>query len=232
MLSSFRIVINTELVTLLSPFHSYEESSAAGDDAPGLGAAPSLARFAAKCARTMSTCPRRRTRPSASSSRALSCAPAPGHMAGMGAPQKRSTEAAERLPAVMQQLHHLMQCTCTAFACFFFSCTAHTCGSSIFSLIGFGASWPGAIGAVCGILACIGSSILMCCAPATTQEGGGKFLAVRKSTQLAATPTPNPYATRASKKCAPPPSCQLGLSLGPMNIYAGKLNQKSFLIFK
>ena len=27
MLSSFRIVINTELVTLLSPFHSYEESS-------------------------------------------------------------------------------------------------------------------------------------------------------------------------------------------------------------
>ena len=28
----------------------------------------------------MSTCPRRRTRPGASSSRALSCAPAPGHM--------------------------------------------------------------------------------------------------------------------------------------------------------
>lgn len=57
--------------------------------------------------------------------------------------------------------------------CFVISCFVF----SIFSLIGFGASWPGAIGAACGILACIGSSILMCCAPATTQEGGGKFLA-------------------------------------------------------
>ena len=33
-----------------------------------------------KCAKTTSTCPRRRTRPSASSSHALSCAPAPGYM--------------------------------------------------------------------------------------------------------------------------------------------------------
>ena len=95
-----------------------------------------------------------------------------------------------RSPAVVLQLRFLTHCTCTAFACSFFSCTAHTCGSSLFSMIGFGASWPGAIGAVCGILACIGSSIVMCCAPASAQEGGGKFTAVRKSTQLAAAPTP------------------------------------------
>jgi len=57
---------------------------------------------------------------------------------------------------------------CFVIACFVFS---------LFSMIGFGASWPGAIGAVCGILACIGSSIVMCCAPASAQEGGGKFTA-------------------------------------------------------
>eukprot|EP00320_Phaeocystis_rex_P006970 CAMPEP_0119064048 /NCGR_PEP_ID=MMETSP1178-20130426/7238_1 /TAXON_ID=33656 /ORGANISM="unid sp, Strain CCMP2000" /LENGTH=246 /DNA_ID=CAMNT_0007045455 /DNA_START=73 /DNA_END=810 /DNA_ORIENTATION=+ len=57
--------------------------------------------------------------------------------------------------------------------CFVISCFVF----SIFSMIGFGASWAGAIGAVCGILACIGSSILMCCAPKTPQEGGGKFCA-------------------------------------------------------
>ena len=94
------------------------------------------------------------------------------------------------LPVVMQQLHHLTQCACAAFARSFLSCTAHTCGSSIFSMIGFGAGWAGAIGAVCGILACIGSSILMCCAPRTPQEGPGKFVAVRKSTPLTATPNP------------------------------------------
>jgi len=57
---------------------------------------------------------------------------------------------------------------CFVIACFVFS---------LFSMIGFGASWAGAIGAVCGLLACIGSSILMCCAPASAQEGGGKFTA-------------------------------------------------------
>ena len=93
-----------------------------------------------------------------------------------------------RLPAVMQQLHNLTQCACTAFL----SYTAHTCGSSIFSMVGFFAGVAGAIGAVCGIFACIGSSILMCCAPRTHQEGGGKFCAVRKSTPLAATPNPTP----------------------------------------
>ena len=116
-----------------------------------------------------------------------------------------------RSPAVVQQLRLLTHCTCTAFPYSFFSCTAHTCGSSLFSMIGFGASWPGAIGAVCGILACIGSSIVMCCAPASAQEGGGKFTAVRKSTQLAAAPTlPNPYTgepqapTPLTGRCAAP----------------------------
>ena len=52
------------------------------------------------CARTTSTCPRRRTRPSASSSRALYCAPAPGHMPGMGAPpKKQETPGGSRAPA-------------------------------------------------------------------------------------------------------------------------------------
>jgi len=57
---------------------------------------------------------------------------------------------------------------CFVVACFVFS---------LFSMIGFGAGWAGSIGAFCGILACIGSSILMCCAPASVQEGGGKFTA-------------------------------------------------------
>ena len=110
-----------------------------------------------------------------------------------------------RLPVVMQQLHHLTQCACTAFARSFLSCTSHPCGSSIFSIIGFGAGWAGAIGAVCGILACIGSSILMCCAPQTTQEGGGKFLAVRKITpDRDAQPHPVRCASR-KQKTAPPP---------------------------
>ena len=70
-------------------------------------------------------------------------------------------------------------------------CT-HLCGSSIFSIVGFFAGLAGAIGAVCGILACIGSSILLCCAPKTPREDGAgrKFLEVRKSTPLTATPNP------------------------------------------
>jgi hypothetical protein len=46
-------------------------------------------------------------------------------------------------------------------------------------MIGFAAGIPGIIGALCGILACIGSSILMCCAPSSVEEGNGKFTAVR-----------------------------------------------------
>ena len=90
------------------------------------------------------------------------------------------------------------------FACSFFSCTAYTCGSSLFSMIGFGAGWAGSIGAFCGILACIGSSILMCCAPASVQEGGGKFTAVRKSTRSCrAHPTIRVH--HASPNCAATP---------------------------
>ena len=80
-------------------------------------------------------------------------------------------------------------------------------------MIGFGAGWAGAIGAVCGILACIGSSILMCCAPKTPQEGGGKFCAVRKSTPLAATPNPTPYAARAGKQNCALPAAQAAVLL-------------------
>ena len=73
-------------------------------------------------------------------------------------------------------------------------CT-HLRGSSIFSIIGLSAYWPGWIGVVGGALAIIGSSIIICCAPETTQDmmSAGvrdKFCAVRKSTQLDATPSP------------------------------------------
>ena len=37
----------------------------------------------------------------------------------------------------------------------------------------------GVVGAICGLLACVASSILMCCSPKSTDEGGGKFTAVR-----------------------------------------------------
>jgi hypothetical protein len=57
--------------------------------------------------------------------------------------------------------------------CFVISCFVF----SIFSMIGFGAGIPGIVGGVCGILACVASSILMCCAPKTTAEGAGKFTA-------------------------------------------------------
>jgi len=46
-------------------------------------------------------------------------------------------------------------------------------------MIGFAGGIPGVVGALCGILACIASSILMCCAPKSTEDGGGKFTAVR-----------------------------------------------------
>jgi len=118
----------------------------------------------------------------------------PGAHAGDGCTtKKRERPGGSHAPAaVMQLLYHLTQCACTAFARSFLSCTAHTCGSSIFSMIGFLSFWAGAIGAVCGIFACIGSSILMCCAPQTPQEDSGKFFAVRKSTPLTATPNPTP----------------------------------------
>jgi len=57
---------------------------------------------------------------------------------------------------------------CFAIACFIFS---------IFSMIGFAGGIPGVIGALGGILACVASSILMCCPPKTVADGGGKFMA-------------------------------------------------------
>jgi len=57
---------------------------------------------------------------------------------------------------------------CFVIACFVFS---------LFSMIGFAGGLPGIVGALCGILACVASSILMCCAPKSTAEGGGKFTA-------------------------------------------------------
>ena len=47
----------------------------------------------------------------------------------------------------------------------------------------------GVVGAICGLLACVASSILLCCAPKSTDEGGGKFTAVRKSTHSHTTHT-------------------------------------------
>ena len=55
-------------------------------------------------------------------------------------------------------------------------------------MMGFAYGPPGVVGGLCGILACIGSSILMCCAPKSADEGAGKFTAVRTPT----TPNPNP----------------------------------------
>ena len=102
-----------------------------------------------------------------------------------------------RSPAVMQQLGLLTHYTCTAHASASPSCAAHTCGSSLFSMIGFAGGLPGIVGALCGLLACVTSSILMCCAPKSTAEGGGKFMAVRNITQATTTPaslTPQPNA--------------------------------------
>ena len=69
-------------------------------------------------------------------------------------------------------------------------------------MIGFLAGIPGIVGAICGILACIGSSILMCCAPRSVDEGNGKFTAVRMRAHAACStaddsdhssiPNPNP----------------------------------------
>ena len=110
-----------------------------------------------------------------------------------------------RSPADIQQLRLFTHCTCTAFGMLLLLMHCTHWGSSLFSMIGFGASWAGAIGGVCGLLACIGSSILMCCAPASAQEGGGKFTAVRKSTLLPrAHPTIRVH--HASPSCAANPA--------------------------
>ena len=61
------------------------------------------------------------------------------------------------------------------------SYTAHTWDSSIFSLIGFGAGGSGIVGALAGLLACVGSSLVICCGPKSTAEGPGKFTAVRRA---------------------------------------------------
>ena len=75
------------------------------------------------------------------------------------------------------------------------------CASSVFSMMGFAYGPPGVVGGLCGILACIGSSILMCCAPTRGEEGNGKFTAVRMRAHAACStddsdhssiPNPNP----------------------------------------
>ena len=71
------------------------------------------------------------------------------------------------------------------------------CDSSIFSMIGFGGGTYGIVGAFCGILACVASSIVMCCAPKSTEEGGCKFTAVRDgSMHNTATPHKRAIARR------------------------------------
>jgi len=57
---------------------------------------------------------------------------------------------------------------CVAVACFVFS---------VFSMIGFAGGTAGIVGALCGLLACVASSILMCCAPKSAKDGGCKFTA-------------------------------------------------------
>ena len=68
-------------------------------------------------------------------------------------------------------------------------------------MMGFAYGPPGVVGGLCGILACIGSSILMCCAPTRVEEGNGKFTAVRMRAHAACStddsdhssiPNPNP----------------------------------------
>ena len=47
-------------------------------------------------------------------------------------------------------------------------------------MVGFAVGPVGIVGAICGILACVASSILLFCAPQSLEEGGGKFTVVRK----------------------------------------------------
>ena len=48
-------------------------------------------------------------------------------------------------------------------------------------MVGFAIGLPGIVGAICGLLACVASSIIICCGPRSVEEGSGKFSAVRKS---------------------------------------------------
>jgi len=57
--------------------------------------------------------------------------------------------------------------------CFVISCLVF----SIFSVLGFGLWIPGIIGAIGGIIACVASSIIICCGPKGVEEGSGKFTA-------------------------------------------------------
>ena len=57
---------------------------------------------------------------------------------------------------------------CFVIACFVFS---------VFAMTGIAGGIPGIVGAICGILACVASSILLCCAPKSIEEGGGKCTA-------------------------------------------------------
>ena len=63
--------------------------------------------------------------------------------------------------------------------------------SSIFSMLGFGLWIPGIIGAIGGIIACVASSIIICCGPKGVEEGSAKFTAVRKSAHGTATQRPH-----------------------------------------
>ena len=58
----------------------------------------------------------------------------------------------------------------------------YACGSSVFSMVGFLGGTYGIIGGVSGVLACVASSIIMCCGPKSTEEGGCKFTTVRENT--------------------------------------------------
>jgi len=46
-------------------------------------------------------------------------------------------------------------------------------------MLGFFAGITGVMGAICGLLACVAASILMCCGPKSTAEGSCKYTAVR-----------------------------------------------------
>ena len=64
-------------------------------------------------------------------------------------------------------------------------------------MVGFAVGPVGIVGAICGILACVASSILLFCAPQSLEEGGGKFTVVRKvkSHTHAISQTPQPQHT-------------------------------------
>ena len=112
------------------------------------------------CAPTTPTCPRRPTRPSASLWHASSCARQP---LDPRAPHRGATASAASRRALP---------TCTALLPF--------PGRSCFSLVNFLLPLFGLLSGLMGLLACIGSGLLICCcAPKRLEEGSCKFTAVR-----------------------------------------------------